>query len=88
MGGTGMGTVIPSKAVMTGLMKHLTGRVVEFRISGQTMEVGLKGTITEVQQDFENARRLLLIAKLNATSERNRDILNHLGKILATPGAP
>jgi len=84
MGGTGMATVIPSQAVMDGLIKHLTRRVVEFKISGMSLEVNLKGTIAEVQKDFENPKRLLLIAKLQSTSEKNQMILNRLGQNLAT----
>jgi hypothetical protein len=83
MGGTGMATVLPSQAVMDGLVKHLSRRVVEFRISGMSLEVDLKGTITEVQKDFENPKRLLLIAKLQPTSEKNQRILNRLGQNLA-----
>ena len=82
MGGTGMATVIPSPSVMEGLIKHLTRRVVEFKISGMSLEVQLKGTITEVQRDFENAKRLLLIAKLQSTSDRNQMILKRLGENL------
>ena len=82
MGGTGMGTVIPSQAIMDGLIKHLTGRVVEFKVSGQALEVTLKGTITEVQKDFENPRRLLLISKFQSTSEKNQMILTRLGQKL------
>lgn len=83
MGGSGMATVIPSQSVMDGLIRHLTKRVVEFKISGMSMEVMLKGTITEVQKDFENPRRLLLIAKLQSTSEKNQLILNRLGQNLS-----
>lgn len=83
MGGTGMATVIPSQAVMDGLIKHLSRRVVEFKISGMSLEVNLKGTIAEVQKDFENPKRLLLIAKLQTTSEKNQMILNRLGQNLA-----
>ena len=83
MGGTGMSTVIPSQSVMDGLIRHLTGRVVEFKVSGQSMEVNLKGTITEIQKDFENPRRLLLIAKFQSTSEKNQGILVKLGQNLA-----
>ena len=82
MGGTGMSTVIPSQSIMDGLIKHLTRRVVEFKVSGMSLEVNLKGTITEVQKDFENPRRLLLIAKLQSTSDRNQLILNRLGQNL------
>jgi len=84
MGGTGMATVIPSQAVMDGLIKHLTRRVVEFKISGMSLEVNLKGTISEVQKDFENPKRLLLIAKLQSTNEKNQMILNRLGQNLAS----
>ena len=84
MGGTGMATVIPSQSVMDGLIKHLTRRIVEFKITGMSLEVNLKGTIAEVQKDFENPKRLLLIAKLQSTSEKNQMILNRLGQNLAT----
>jgi len=83
MGGTGMATVIPSQAVMDGLIKHLSRRVVEFKVSGMSLEVNLKGTITEVQKDFENPKRLLLIAKFQPTSKKNQMILNRLGQNLA-----
>jgi len=83
MGGTGMATVIPSQAVMDGLVKHLTRRIVEFKISGMSLEVNLKGTINEVQKDFENPKRLLLIAKLQSTNEKNQMILNRLGQNIA-----
>ena len=82
MGGTGMATVIPSKAVMDGLMKHLTGRTVEFKVSGMALEVNLKGTIREVQKDFENPKRLLVIAKFQPTSERNQMMLHRMGRNL------
>jgi len=82
MGGTGMATVIPSQSVMDGLIKHLTRRVVEFRISGMSLEVNLKGTITEVQKDFENPKRLLLIARLQPSSDKNQMILERLGQNL------
>jgi hypothetical protein len=82
LGGTGMATVIPSKAVMDGLVKHLTNRVVEFKVGGMSLEVDLKGTITEVQKDFENPKRLLVIARFQPTSERNQRILDRLGQNL------
>jgi hypothetical protein len=69
---------------MDGLIKHLSRRVVEFKVSGQSLEVSLKGTINEVQKDFENPRRLLLVAKFQPTSEKNQLILNRLGQNLAT----
>jgi hypothetical protein len=79
VGGGGVTTMVPARAVLEGMIKHLTGRVVEFKISGQGVEVPLKGTIREVQRDFENARRLLLIASFHATAEKNQLILNKLG---------
>lgn len=82
MGGSGVATVIPSQAVIQGLVKHLTGRVVEFKISGQAFEVVVKGTINEVQRDFEIPGRLFLIATFAPTSERNQTILDRLGQIL------
>lgn len=82
IGGGGTTTMVPNKAVMDGMIKHLTGRVVEFKVTGQGSEVALKGTIREFQKDFENPRRLLLIAKFAATSEQNARILDKLGAAL------
>ncbi|HLY73764.1 MAG TPA: hypothetical protein VKU80_06560 [Planctomycetota bacterium] len=82
MGGGGTTTMVPSNAVMEGLIRHLTGRVVEFKVTGMGQEVVLKGTIREIQKDFENPRRLLLIATLSSTSEKNQLILNKLGSSL------
>lgn len=82
MGGGATTTMVPSNAIMEGLIKHLTGRVVEFKITGMGQEVPLKGTIQEIQKDFENPRRLLLIAKLSSTSEKNQLILGKLGSSL------
>jgi hypothetical protein len=83
MGGTGMATVLPSPKVVQGLVKHLTGRVVEFKISGMTQEVPCKGTITEVQTDFENPRRLLVLAELRGMSDKSAQILDSMGRSLA-----
>jgi hypothetical protein len=82
MGGGATTTMVPNNALMEGLIRHLTGRVVEFKISGQGLEVALKGTIREIQKDFENPRRLLLIASFQSTSEKNQLILNKLGSAL------
>ena len=79
IGGGANTTMVPSAKVMEGLIKHLTGRVVEFKVTGQGLEVALKGTIKEVQRDFENSRRLLLIASFQSTSEKNQSMLNKLG---------
>ena len=84
MGGGAATTMVPSRALMEGLIKHLTGRVVEFKVTGMGQEVVLKGTITEVQKDFENPRRLLLIAKFSSTTEKNQLILRKLGSSLPT----
>ena len=82
MGGTGMATVLPKPSVVAGLVKHLTRRVVEFKIAGMAHEVPCKGTITELQADFENPRRLLLFADLSGVSEKSAAILDVLGKNL------
>lgn len=82
MGAGATTTMIPSRAIMEGLIKHLTGRVVEFKVTGMGQEVVLKGTIKEIQKDFENPRRLLLIATLSATSAKNQLILGKLGTSL------
>ena len=82
MGGGATTTMVPNNVIMEGLIKHLTGRVVEFKVTGMGMEVPLKGTIKEIQKDFENPKRLLLIAKFQSTSERNQMILSRLGQNL------
>jgi hypothetical protein len=56
--------------------------VVEFKVTGQGFEVALKGAIREIQRDFENPRRILLIAKFQPPSEKNQQILNTLGAAL------
>ena len=82
MGGGAMTTMVPNNVIMDGLIKHLTGRVVDFKVTGMGQEIVLKGTIKEIQKDFENPRRLLLIAKLSSTSEKNQLILKNLGASL------
>lgn len=82
IGGGAATTMVPSNAIMEGLIRHLTGRVVEFKVTGMGQEVVLKGTIKEFQRDFENPRRLLLIATLASTSEKNQVILKNLGSSL------
>jgi hypothetical protein len=82
IGGGGRTTMIPAKTLMDGLARHLTSRVVEFKVTGQGFEVALKGTIREIQRDFENPRRILLIAKFQPPSEKNQQILNTLGAAL------
>jgi hypothetical protein len=84
IGGGAATTMIPAKVIMDGLTRHLTGRVVEFKISGQGLEAALKGTVSEIQKDFENPRRMLLIAKFPNPSEKNGLILNKLGSGLPT----
>jgi len=84
MGGGAATTMVPSNAIMDGLIRHLTGRIVEFKVTGMGQEVVLKGTIKEIQKDFENPRRLLLIAALSTTSEKNQLILKRLGAGLPT----
>jgi hypothetical protein len=56
--------------------------MVEFKVSGMSLEVNLKGTISEVQKDFENPKRLLVIARFHPTAERNQAILNRMGQNL------
>lgn len=82
LGGGRSTTMVPAKAVMDDLTKHLTGRVVEFKVTGQGVEVALKGMIREIQRDFENPRRILLMAKFQPPSEKNQLILNKLGESL------
>jgi hypothetical protein len=85
IGGGGATTMVPAKVIMDGMIRHLTGRVVEFKVTGQGAEVTLKGAIRELQRDFENPRRILLIAKFQPPSEKNQLILNKLGAGLPQP---
>jgi len=84
IGGGATTTMIPAKAMMDGLIRHLTGRTVEFKITGQGLEAALKGSVSEIKKDFENPRRMLLIAKFQNASEKNGLILNKLGSGLPT----
>jgi len=84
IGGGATTTMIPAKAMMDGLIRHLTGRTVEFKITGQGLEAALKGSVSEIQKDFENPRRMLLMATFQGTSEKNEAILNRLGAVLPT----
>ena len=82
LGGGRATTMVPAKSVMDDLTKHLTGRVVEFKVTGQGSEIALKGTIREIQRDFEKPRRILLMAKFQPPSEKSQLILNMLGESL------
>ena len=73
-------TVIPTSRVIEGLRKHLSNRNVEFKISCQGLEATLKGKITLIQTDFENARRLLLEAEFKGLSERNLENVERLSR--------
>lgn len=78
----GAATLVPEKKVVDGLVKHLTNRPVEFRCTGGLLEVSVKATITLLQRDFENPRRLLVEAAFLAPSEHNQKLLKRLGEIL------
>ena len=78
----GNATVIPTTKIVDGLRKHLSNRTVEFKISCQQTEAALKGTITLVQADFENGRRLLLEAEFKNVSERNLENVERLARFI------
>jgi len=82
----GAATVIPTRKVMDGLVKHLGGRVVELKCTSGILEATLKGTITLVQPDFENPRRLLIEAEFQSPSEHNQKVLARMAEILKPAG--
>lgn len=82
----GNATVIPTKKVMDGLVKHLSGRVVEFKFTSGILEAAVKAKITLVQPDFENPRRLLVEAEIQSPSEHNRKLLTRMAEILKPAG--
>ena len=84
----GDATVLPTRRVMDGLIKHLTRRTVEFKCSSGILEVTVKAKIVLVQPDFENARRLLVEAEFQPPSEQNLKILSRLEEILKKAGPP
>jgi len=78
----GEGTVIPTRKVVDGLIKHLTQRAVEMKLSSEGLQVDLKARITSVQTDFENPRRLLLMAEFPGVPDRAAPILARLASQL------
>ena len=82
----GNATVIPTRKVMDGLIKHLSGRVVEFKCTSGILEAAVKGKITLVQPDFENPRRLLIEAEFQSPSEHNQKVLARMAEILKPAG--
>jgi hypothetical protein len=74
----GDATVVPTQRLLEGLVKHLTQRVVEMKVSGEGMEATSKTRITEVQVDFANPRRILLLASFQSPSERSAAVLAKL----------
>lgn len=82
----GNATVIPTRKVVDGLIKHLTHKVVEWKCTSGIMESAVKAKITLVQPDFENPRRLLVEAEFQSASEHNQKILSRMGDILRQAG--
>jgi len=82
----GNSTVIPTKKVMDGLVRHLGGRVVEFKCTSGILEAAVKAKITLVQPDFENPRRLLIEADFQSPSEHNQRLLTRMAEILKPAG--
>ena len=84
----GNATVIPTRKVVEGLIKHLTKRVVDLKCTSGIMEAVVRAKITLVQLDFENARRLLVEAEILSPSEHNQKILRRMAEILKQAGPP
>lgn len=82
----GDATVIPTSKVIEGIQKHLSKRTVEFKLSCQNIEATVKGSITMLQADFEDARRLLIEAEFTGISERNLESVERLSRFLESKG--
>ncbi len=82
----GNATVIPTKKVMDGLVKHLSERMVEFKFTSGILEAAVKGKITLAQPDFENPRRLLIEADFQSPSEHNQKLMARMAEILKPAG--
>ena len=78
----GNSTVIPTRKLMEGLIKHLTKRVVEFKCTSGILEAAVRAKINLVQCDFENPRRLLLEAEIQSPSEHSQKVLRRMAEIL------
>jgi hypothetical protein len=82
MSESGHATVIPTPVIVQGLIKHLTNRIVEFKMTSGSLEADVKGRISSLNADFENPRRLLLEAEFQPSSERTAAVLLRLAKLL------
>jgi hypothetical protein len=84
----GNSTVLPTRKVVEGLVKHLTKKVVEFKCTSGILEAAVRAKITLIQPDFENPRRVLLEAEIQSPSEQNQKILRRMSEILRQAGPP
>ena len=82
----GNATVLPTKKVMDGLIKHLNQKTVEFKCMSGIMEVTVKAKVSLAQPDFENPRRLLIEAEFQSPSEHNQKVLARMAEILKQAG--
>ena len=82
----GNATVLPTKKVMDGLVKHLSQKTVEWKCTSGIMESTVKAKITLVHPDFENPRRLLVEAAFQSPSEHNQKVLARMAEILKQAG--
>ena len=71
----GSTTIVPTPDVIDGLILHLTGRKVDFRIRTGELEARSKGLVTAIGRDKDNERRLELRALFTDPSARDRRIL-------------
>ena len=82
----GAGTVIPTRKVVDGLIKHLTQKTVDWKCTSGILEIAVKAKITLVQPDFENPRRLLVESQFLSLSEHSLKILARMAEILRPAG--
>ena len=82
----GNATVIPTKKVLDGLIRHLSQKAVEFKCMSGILEVTVKAKIKLVQPDFERPRRLLVEAEFQSPSEQNRKLILRMSEILKPAG--
>ena len=82
----GNSTVIPTRKVVDGLIKHLVKKTVEFKVTSGILEAAVRARIVSLQVDFENSRRLLLEAEILSPSEHNQKVLRRMAEILNPSG--
>ena len=71
-------TVIPGPAMLEGIIRHLTNRDVDMKLTGQNMEVQLKATVIAVARHTTDERRATLSAAFKSPNEKQTGMLQRL----------